>query len=163
MTFSKLFMHVRGIVQHFNEEKYWRRRECVINNDKIPKILKIYYLLYIKRCDAFNNASLGTYLGGGACFKDKPNFVHGLYGIIVAHDAVIGKNCVLYHQVTIGQNGGPGAPIIGDNVTIGAGAKIIGKVHVGNNCKIGANAVVYKDVPDNTTVVSLNQYLYKEN
>lgn len=162
MKFGKIFMYLRGKVQHFDQNKYWKRREIVINGNKVPRLIRLYYLYYIKRSDSFNNASLGTCLGGGATFANMPNFVHGLYGIIVAHDAEIGKNCTIYHQVTIGQNGGPGAPKIGDNVIIGAGAKIIGRVVVGNNCRIGANAVVYKDVPDNTTVVSLNQYLYRK-
>lgn len=80
-----------------------------------------------------------------------PNFPHGLYGIIVSHNAVIGKNVTIYHQVTIGE-GKDGAPIIGDGVLIGAGAKIIGKVHVGNRAKIGAGCVVNKDIPENAVV-----------
>ena len=60
-------------------------------------------LLYIKRCDAFNNATLGTHLGFGASFADIPHLPHGLYGIVVTHNAVIGKNVTIYHQVTIGQ------------------------------------------------------------
>lgn len=109
-------------------------------------------LLYIKRCDAFNNASLGTHLGFGAKFSGMPNFPHGLYGIIVSHNAVIGKNVTIFHQVTIGEGTG-GAPTIGDNVYIGAGAKIIGGIRIGNNVKIGAGCVVAQDVPDNATVV----------
>ena len=46
-----------------------------------------------------------------------------------------------------------GAPTIGDNCYIGAGAKIVGKIHVGNNVKIGTNCVVFEDIPDNSTVV----------
>lgn len=58
----------------------------------------------------------------------------------------------------------PGAPTIGDNVYIGAGAKIIGGVMIGNNVRIGANCVVFKDVPDNTTVVmGQPRYISKEN
>ena len=53
----------------------------------------------------------------------------------------------IYHQVTIGEGKG-GAPYIGDNVLIGAGAKIIGKVKVGDGAKIGAGCVVYKDIPE---------------
>ena len=102
--------------------------------------------------DAFNNASLGTHLGYGAIFKGKPNFPHGLYGIIVSHNAIIGENCTIFHQVTIGEGRG-GAPIIGDNVLIGAGAKLIGDIHIGDNVKIGAGCVVTDDVPDNATVV----------
>lgn len=56
------------------------------------------------------------------------------------------------HQVTIGRSRGK-APVIGDNVYIGPGAKIFGGIHVGNNVNIGANCVVFQDVPDNATVV----------
>ncbi|MCV2361768.1 hypothetical protein LNV08_22645, partial [Paucibacter sp. TC2R-5] len=75
---------------------------------------------------------------------------------------MIGKNCVIFQQVTIGSNTlidskGRGAPTIGDNVYIGAGAKIVGKVTIGNNVRIGANAVVYKDVPSNSVVFSGEQ------
>lgn len=63
----------------------------------------------------------------------------------------IGQNCTLYHEVTIGDRGGYGkAALIGNNVMIGAGAKIIGEITIGDNCKIGANAVVDKDMPQNT-------------
>ena len=50
-----------------------------------------------------------------------------------------------------------GCPIIGDNVYIAPGAKLFGKIKIGNNVKIGANAVVYKDIPDGATVVSLGE------
>ncbi len=73
-------------------------------------------------------------------------------GIIVSNDAIIGKQCQLYHQVTIGGGNG-GSPVIGDNVLIRAGAKIIGPVKIGNNVKIGAGCVVAVDIPDNATVV----------
>jgi hypothetical protein len=76
-----------------------------------------------------------------------------LYGIIVSHNAVIGSNCTIFHQVTIGE-GKDGAPIIGDEVLIGAGAKIIGNVKIGANSKIGVNAVVVHDVPENSIVTA---------
>ena len=72
---------------------------------------------------------------------------HNLNGIVIAAGAIIGKNCFLSHQVTIGRNRG-GAPTIGDNVYIGPGAKIFGAIHIGNNVRIGANCVVLEDVPD---------------
>jgi len=71
---------------------------------------------------------------------------------------VIGKNCNISHQVTLGiANRGThkGVPIIGDNVYIGPGAKIIGDINIGNNVAIGANCVVTKDVPDNAVVVGV--------
>lgn len=86
------------------------------------------------------------------------NFPHGMNGIFISLGAVLGENCTIFQQVTIGSNvlkdsKGFGAPVLGDNVYIGAGAKIIGNVRIGNNVRIGANAVVTCDVPDNATVV----------
>ena len=87
-----------------------------------------------------------------------PTFTHGLNGIFIAAGAKIGERCRIFHQVTIGSNTlqdskNPGSLIIGDDVFIGAGAKIIGGITVGNHARIGANCVVTKNIPDNTTVV----------
>lgn len=100
----------------------------------------------------------GSYIGSGARFGSVPVLPHGVKGIFISSGAVIGKNTVIFHQVTIGSNTladskGNGAPVVGDDCFIGAGAKIIGDVHIGNNCRIGANCVVVKDVADNSTVV----------
>ena len=65
----------------------------------------------------------------------------------------IGKNLHVFQNVTIGSRNTPATPIIGDNVTIGAGAVVLGDIKIGNNVKIGANAVVVDDIPDNCTVV----------
>lgn len=85
-------------------------------------------------------------------------FPHGISGVFISMSAEVGEDCVIFHQVTIGSNTLPGskrfgAPVIGKNVYIGAGAKIIGKVHVGDGARIGANCVVTQDVPANATVV----------
>lgn len=98
----------------------------------------------------YHNSSFGTNLNAGAKFATFPNLPHGLNGIIVGHDVTIGFNCTIYQQVTIMHGGGC---TIGDNVLIGAGAKILGHVRIGNNCRIGANCVVIEDIPDNTTCV----------
>jgi serine O-acetyltransferase len=87
----------------------------------------------------------------------------GLYighfgGIHVNHAAVIGNNCNIQQDVTLGKaNRGAraGAPVIGDNVFIGAGAKIIGRILVGDGAAIGANAVVTKDVPPGMAVAGV--------
>lgn len=81
-----------------------------------------------------------------------PLLPHHLNGIIVSHKAVIGTNCTIFQQVTIAEKNGKAATI-GNNVLIGAGAKILGNVKIGNGAKIGANAVVVHDVPDNCTAV----------
>ncbi|MBR8719423.1 2,3,4,5-tetrahydropyridine-2,6-dicarboxylate N-acetyltransferase [Bacteroides pyogenes] len=140
-------------IQHYNPKRYWRWREIVVNpNSRVPKMIKLFMLLYIKRCDAFNNASMGTDINQGAVFAGRPELPHGLNGIIIHMGAKFGKNCVIYQQVTVGGLRYK-RPTFGDNVVIGAGAKILGGVHVGDNVKIGANAVITKDVPSNCTVV----------
>ena len=69
-------------------------------------------------------------------------------GIVVGHEVVAGDNLVLYQGVTLGHTGtGEGQPRIGHNVRIGAGAKVLGPVVVGDGAWIGANAVVLTDVP----------------
>lgn len=117
--------------------------------DKTPIFLKLYYLYYIKKRDSYHNCSFGTNLNSGTIFQTPPNLPHGPNGIIVGHDLVIGRNVVIYHQVTLAHGGS----VIGDNVTFGAGSKLLGSYNVGNDVKIGANCVVVQDIPDNSTVV----------
>ena len=74
--------------------------------------------------------------------------------IIINPSASIGENCTIYPGVLIGhKNPGEGCAVIGNNVFIGAGTKIIGCVKIGNNVIIGQNCVITKDIPDNTTIV----------
>jgi len=79
-------------------------------------------------------------------------------GIVVNEKSVIGRNCNISHGVTLGEaNRGEkkGCPVLGDNVYIGPGAKIVGAVRIGNDVAIGANCVVTKDVPDHSVVVGI--------
>lgn len=141
---------LQDLVQHYNHDKYWRRRYIVTNPDNTAHILiKLFYLWYIKRCDAFNNCSFGTNLNSGAFFAEPPCLPHGPNGIIIGHDVSIGAGCIVYQQVTVMQGGGK----IGDNVLLGAGSKVLPSVNIGNNVKVGANCVVVEDVFDNATVV----------
>lgn len=150
ITKSRFARFVWNHIRHYDHDKYWKRRAIVINPDiKIPKLVKLYYLYYVKKTDAYHNCSFGTDLNNGAYFKTPPTLYHGPNGIIVGHDAVIGSKCIIMQQVTIEVGGIE----IGDNVFIGAGAKILKGVKIGNNCWIGANAVVVEDMPDNTTCV----------
>jgi len=80
-----------------------------------------------------------------------PGFYIGHFGAIIIRGD-FGRNCSLGQGVTVGSKGAgksDGWPVLGDNVFLGAGAKIIGRIHIGNNVVVGANAVVVKDVPDN--------------
>lgn len=109
----------------------------------------------------------GSWIGCEGKFENKPFFPHGMVSVFISNGVSIGKNCIIFQQVTIGSNtikDHPkfGAPTIGDNVFIGAGAKIIGNIRVGNNCRIGANAVVAKDIPDNSVVIPSMQTITKE-
>lgn len=87
----------------------------------------------------------------------SPNIAEGFcpihsYSTIINGAAKIGRNCTIYHCVTIAVEK-TGVPTIGDNVKIGAGAIIMGGIKIGNNVNIGAGAIVVEDVPDNSTVV----------
>lgn len=82
---------------------------------------------------------------------------HGM-GVVIGETAEIGDNVTLYHGVTLGGTGkdqGKRHPTVGNNVMIGSGAKILGPIYIGDNSKIGANSVVLKDVPPNSTVVGI--------
>lgn len=139
-------------IQHYNPKKYWKMRNVVISSrgGVLYRVKQYFYLFRIKRMDAFNNSSMGTDIGFGAHFETPPHLQHGLNGIVISHYAHIGKDAWIAQQVTIGQAiDEKVAPILGDNVVVGAGAKIIGNVKIGNNVTIGANAVVVSDMPDN--------------
>ena len=100
------------------------------------------------------NAVIGhVVIGRNAEFGDGLIILHS-FGIVVNSSVKAGKNLVLEHGVTIGAEKDQ-SPVIGDNVFIGAGAKVIGGIRIGNDVKIGANAVVTKDVPDGATVVGI--------
>lgn len=79
-------------------------------------------------------------------------FIHNGLGCVVHPKAVIGEGCRIYQNVTIGGRNGSGAPIIGNNVVIYAGACVLGGIRIGDNAQIGANAVVIRDVAEGTVV-----------
>lgn len=110
--------------------------KLILNHYKYKYGISISYLTKI---------GSGLYIGHFGC-------------IVVNPDVVIGKNCNLSQEITLGvanRGARKGNPVIGDNVYIGPGAKVIGNVIVGNNVAIGANCVLTKDVPDNSVVVGV--------
>lgn len=95
---------------------------------------------------------IGTQVGGGIKF-------YHFGDVVVNRNAKIGKNASIYNGVTIGINLRPDGkaypPVIGDNVVLCTGAKVIGNVTVGSNSVVGANAVVVKDIPDNSVAAGV--------
>jgi serine O-acetyltransferase len=100
------------------------------------------------------NAFMGhAVIGRGAEFGPGFVIMHSM-GIVINSQVRGGRRVILEHGVTLGSEKGR-SPILGDDVYIGAGAKIIGAVRIGSRVKIGANAVVTCDVPDDATVVGI--------
>ncbi len=92
-------------------------------------------------------------------------FIHHGMGVVIGETTVIGDNVTLYQGVTLGGTGkekGKRHPTVGNNVVIGAGAKVLGNIKIGDNSYIGSNAVVIKDVPDNSTVVGVPGRITKQ-
>ncbi len=109
---------------------------------------------------AFITLLTGIHLPRGAKIGPGLRIWH-FGGIVLNPDTVIGKNCTLRHNVTIGNRiYDHDVPVIGDNVDIGVGAVIMGSIKIGNNVSIGANAVVLCDVPDNHIAVGVPAKIY---
>ena len=95
----------------------------------------------------------GGYIGNGAKLADVPSLPHGIHGIYISRYAQVGAKCRIYQNVTIGEVGGK-APVVEDGCLIGANAVLLGDIRIGHHAKIGAGAVVAKDVPPYATVVA---------
>ncbi|HEY6820525.1 MAG TPA: serine acetyltransferase [Burkholderiales bacterium] len=95
------------------------------------------------------------------CRLGSPILMPHPYGIVVERGTVIGSRVTLMQQASLGRKalGEPGVPVIEDNVTIGAGARVLGRVRIGRGATVGANAVVTRDVPSHCTVVGANRIL----
>ena len=87
----------------------------------------------------------------------KRLLIHHSVGIVIGHDVIIGDDCEIFQNVTIGSNrkekDGRMMPTIGNHVSIGSGAIVVGAITIGDYVRIAANSYVDKDVPDNTTVI----------
>lgn len=125
---------------------------------------KIAHLLYNKKCyfiarliSQIARFFTGVEIHPGAQIGKHVFIDHGM-GVVIGETAIIGDYCVLFHGVTLG--GTSSAPVkrhptLKNNVIVGAGAKLLGNITVGEYCKIGANAVVLKDIPCYSTAVGV--------
>lgn len=91
---------------------------------------------------------INTQIGGGLLMPHP-------IGIVIHAETIIGVNCLIFQQVTLGTKGDSKPPVIGGHVDIGAGAKVIGDISVGDHARIGANAVVISNVPSGKTAVGI--------
>jgi serine O-acetyltransferase len=99
----------------------------------------------------------GIEIHPGATIGNRFFIDHGM-GVVIGETAEIGDDCTLYHGVTLGGTSWEKAkrhPTLGNNVVVGAGAKILGPIMVGDNARVGSNSVVVKDVPADATVVGI--------
>ena len=132
---------------------FWRiaNRLYHSNSGGGDRLARVFELLSFKAGD--NAISANGEIGEGTVFNHR-----GL-GCVTLQHTRIGKNCRIACNVTFGarwsKNGPDGAPVIGDDVVIGAGAVILGNIHIGDGARIGANAVVLNDVPAGAVAVGV--------
>jgi serine O-acetyltransferase len=117
---------------------------------RIP--LKLIFFIANKFCEVFMEM----------CIDPQASIGEGLYishigGVHINPQAVLGRNCDVAHRVTIGASamGRQGAPILGDDVYVGTGATLVGKIRVGNGAKIAANTLVMSNIPEGATVMGV--------
>lgn len=144
-TFIKEFLTNKGFIFTF-----WVRICYHFKDNKLMLFVpKLFYRHY--KSKFVTDIGYGAEIGSGFA-------IYHLFGTTFGNQVKIGKNFVLSHGVTIGSVArGPrkGVPTIGDNVYVAPGAIIVGGITIGNNVVIGGNAVVTKDVPDNSVVVGI--------
>lgn len=136
----------RQILRHIRGYQVARTREGILQS-----LHESWHVLWhrIWSVAAGAEIDLNVQIGGGLLIP-HPN------GIVIHPQVVIGPNCLIFQQVTLGTGGSvPGSPKLGGHVDVGAGAKILGGVTIGDHARIGANAVVLHDVPDGATAVGV--------
>lgn len=159
---KSIFVRFTYLLTYLLRQDVWKIKKICETSEGLKRQRYVY--AFEKRLD-----KKGSWIGWNTEMAGVPCFPHGINGIFISGDAKLGKNVVIFQQVTIGSNRlfdskNQGSPVIGDNCYIGAGAKIIGNVTIGNNCRIGAGTVVTKDVPDNSLVVGGDiRVIHKEN
>jgi len=116
---------------------------------------------FISQCARFLT---GVEIHPGASIARGLFIDHGM-GVVIGETAILGENITLFQGVTLGGTGkesGKRHPTLGNNIVVGAGAKVLGNITIGDNSYIGANAVVLRDVPHNSTVVGVPGHVTKQ-
>ena len=132
---------------------------------RIAHALYIMHLFFLARLlSQAGRFFTGIEIHPGAKIGRRFFIDHGL-GVVVGETTIIGDDVLLYQGVTLGGTGivkGKRHPTVGNNVVVGTGAKVLGNITIGDNSYIGANAVVIKDVPPNSTVVGVPGRITKQ-
>ncbi len=136
-----LYPHIKALIMHRISHSYWN-----------------HHLYFLARLNAaLARRWTGIEIHPGAKIGKGLVIDHGM-GVVIGETAEIGDDCVIYHGVTLGGTGKEHAkrhPTIGNRIFIGAGAKLLGNITIGDDSKIGANAVVLKDFPPHSTLVGI--------
>lgn len=129
---------------------FWYRTVCYLKKNRITK-----YTIGLPAYWLFNHLEYkyGIFLNTNIHIGQGLYIEHG--GCCYLNAEYIGDNFSVFHEVTLGVSPGKGKPYVGDNVTVYMGAKVIGPVHLYDNCVDGANAVVTKGVYEGQTVVGI--------
>ena len=132
------------------------------------RVARFFYRIkfkFVARCiSQIVRRSTGIEIHPGAQIGKNLFIDHGA-GVVIGETSVIGDNCTIYQNATLGGTGkecNKRHPTLKNNVIVGAGAKILGNITIGNNVKVGANSTVLKDVPDNCTVVGVGRIIYPD-
>lgn len=137
MKIKEVFQEKNSLMKLIRLMEYFRLKKIGILANFIMRFIRVVYACEIP---------LGTQIGKNVTFK------HNGLGVVVHPKTIIGDGCNIYQNVSLAGRHERGAPIIGQNVFIGAGACILGGVKIGDNAIVGANAVVINDIPNNAVV-----------
>ncbi len=163
-----------NFIEYFKEqERVIRERDPAIKNSKEVLLYPSFWAIYhyrrahrlflrgkfyrARRISQRTARKTGIEIHPGAEIGQGFFIDHG-HGVVIGETAIIGQNVTLYQGVTLGGTGkehGKRHPTIGDDVMIGAGAKVLGSCTIGSGSKVGAGSVVLQDVPENSTVVGV--------
>lgn len=125
---------------------------------RVAHLLYNMHLFFLARLISQISRTLtGIEIHPGAQIGKRLFIDHGM-GVVIGETAVIGDDCLIYHQVTLGGMGAKNEkrhPTLGNNVMVGTGAKVLGNIHIGDNVKIGANCIVIKSVEAGNTIVGV--------
>ncbi len=152
---AKSFLEIILLYQGLHALVYYR----------IAHLFYRIHLFFLARViSQFARLATGIEIHPGARIGKRFFIDHGM-GVVIGETTIIGDDVLLYQGVTLGGTGivkGKRHPTIGNNVVVGAGAKVLGNINIGDNSYIGANAVVIKDVPADSTVVGVPGRITKQ-